>query len=272
MRSSDHNLAEDIIARVVISESVFEQLKILQQFSIACREFPVVRSSDELDELIARCWRVECCVLILQSSALLKATPAQVSELLRRTRSLRVLARVEDYRAAPLRHLMMLGCFGFLTDNTTLPMLRKILYALARREMWFPRELLSEGFQALLLQQNANCLSPREREILTLLAQELSNKRIAERLFITQETLRWHLRHLYAKTQVRSRDKLIEYANEFTEIVPDFAAESQNAQRFGKTPTGDLQQMPVAMKALPIPGGQFPSGGGGKPTCSIISR
>jgi DNA-binding NarL/FixJ family response regulator len=245
MTNSDHN--EDIVARVAVSESVFEHLGILQRFSIACREFPLVRfSSDELDELIARCRRVECCVLILQGSALLKAAPARVSELLSRTRSLRVLARVEDARAAIMRDLMTLGCFGLLTDNTTLPLLRKMLCAVARGEMWFPRKLLSESFQALRLEQNATCLSPREREVLSLLAQELSNREIATRLFITQETLRWHLRHLYSKTRVQGRAKLIEYANEFTEL-PDFAAESRNALRPSKTTSGDLEQMPVAI-------------------------
>jgi DNA-binding NarL/FixJ family response regulator len=217
--TSPDNGGKDFIARVVISESVFEQLGVLQQFSIACREFSLVRSSDELDDLIVSCRRVEGCVLILPSAALLKATPSQLSELLRRTQSPRVLARLDDDRAATVRDLMMLGCFGFLTDNTTLPQLRNILCTVARGEMWVPRKLLSEAFQGLLLEQNANCLSRREREILTLLAQELSNKQISERLFITQETLRWHLRHLYTKTRVRGRDKLIEYANEFAEAA-----------------------------------------------------
>jgi DNA-binding NarL/FixJ family response regulator len=219
MTSSNHGGGEDFIARVVISQSVFEQLGVLQQFSMACREFPLVRSSDELDQLIASCRRVEGCVLILQSSALLKATPSQLSELLRRTRSPRVVARLDDDRAASVRDVMMLGCFGFLTDNTTLPQLRNILCSVARGEMWFPRKLLSEALQGLLLEQNANCLSRREGEILTLLAQELSNKQISERLFVTHETVRWHLRHLYTKTRLRGRDKLIEYANEFAEAA-----------------------------------------------------
>jgi DNA-binding NarL/FixJ family response regulator len=242
MTWSDDNQGEGIIARVVISESVYEQLGFLHQFSVACREFPLVRSSDELDDLIARCRSIECCILILQSSALLQAAPTQVTELLRRTRSLRVLARIDDDRVATMRYLLMLGCFGFLTDNITLSLLRNILCTVARGEMWFPRKLLCEGFQTLLLEQDANCLSRREREILTLLAQELSNKQMAERLFITQETLRWHLRHLYAKTRLRGRDKLIAYANEFADIAPDFTSEGRNApQRTSKTPAADFQ-------------------------------
>lgn len=48
-------------------------------------------------------------------------------------------------------------------------------------------------------------LSPREREILELLASGFSNKTIADRLGLTDGTVRWHLRHVYHKLHVRSR-------------------------------------------------------------------
>ena len=48
-------------------------------------------------------------------------------------------------------------------------------------------------------------LSPREREILELLAAGHPNKTIADRLGLTNGTVRWHLRHVYDKLHVRSR-------------------------------------------------------------------
>jgi DNA-binding NarL/FixJ family response regulator len=48
-------------------------------------------------------------------------------------------------------------------------------------------------------------LSPREREILELLAAGLANKQIAARVGLTDGTVRWHLRHVYNKLHVRSR-------------------------------------------------------------------
>jgi len=48
-------------------------------------------------------------------------------------------------------------------------------------------------------------LSPREREILELLAEGHPNKTIADRLGLTDGTVRWHLRHVYDKLHVRSR-------------------------------------------------------------------
>jgi len=48
-------------------------------------------------------------------------------------------------------------------------------------------------------------LSPREREILELLAEGFPNKQIAGRMGVTDGTVRWHLRHIYNKLHVRSR-------------------------------------------------------------------
>ena len=48
-------------------------------------------------------------------------------------------------------------------------------------------------------------LSPRESEILDLLVQGIRFKEIAERLFISPETVRTHTRHIYEKLQVSSR-------------------------------------------------------------------
>lgn len=48
-------------------------------------------------------------------------------------------------------------------------------------------------------------LSPREREILELLAEGFANKQIASRIGLTDGTVRWHLRHVYHKLHVRSR-------------------------------------------------------------------
>jgi DNA-binding NarL/FixJ family response regulator len=48
-------------------------------------------------------------------------------------------------------------------------------------------------------------LTPREREVLELVVHGLSNKEIAERMSLTVEAVRWHLKHIYQKLHVHSR-------------------------------------------------------------------
>lgn len=55
-------------------------------------------------------------------------------------------------------------------------------------------------------------LTDREREVVTLLAQGLSNKAIASTLHVSKRTVDAHLGHLYTKLDVSSRAELVAWA------------------------------------------------------------
>ena len=55
-------------------------------------------------------------------------------------------------------------------------------------------------------------LTPREREILQLLADGMSNADAAKRLFISQETVKSHVRHILAKLEADTRTQAVAIA------------------------------------------------------------
>ena len=55
-------------------------------------------------------------------------------------------------------------------------------------------------------------LSPREREVLRLLASNLSNKQIALAMGVSDETIKWHFKNLFRKLNVGSRSHLLHRA------------------------------------------------------------
>ncbi|NUN70835.1 MAG: response regulator transcription factor [Bacteroidetes bacterium] len=55
-------------------------------------------------------------------------------------------------------------------------------------------------------------LSDREREILSALVKGLDNRQIADTLFISYETVRNHLKHIYEKLHVNSRTQAVSKA------------------------------------------------------------
>lgn len=48
-------------------------------------------------------------------------------------------------------------------------------------------------------------LRPKERQILCLVAQGLSNRDIADSLFVSEKTVKWHLYNAYGKLEVKNR-------------------------------------------------------------------
>ena len=55
-------------------------------------------------------------------------------------------------------------------------------------------------------------LTPREREILQLLADGMSNADVAAKLFISQETVKSHVRHILAKLEADTRTQAVAIA------------------------------------------------------------
>jgi DNA-binding NarL/FixJ family response regulator len=82
-------------------------------------------------------------------------------------------------------------------DRAILNALRPHLEAVRRR--WTPRDV------------RADTLTPRERELVVLLRDGLTNQEIAERLVISTGTVRTHLENIFGKLGVHSRTAAVRF-------------------------------------------------------------
>jgi len=101
------------------------------------------------------------------------------------------------------------GACGYLLKRCTpeelISAIREVRQGGAPMSRDIARKVIASFQEPLTTATNVEGLSPREHEILELLAQGFPNKEIARRVGVNDGTVRWHLRHVYDKLHVRSR-------------------------------------------------------------------
>lgn len=101
--------------------------------------------------------------------------------------------------------LLRLGYRGYVHQRDDHAQLRLALGCVARGELWAERHLLGKAFGS----RRAAQVTPREREVLALVARGLSNKEIAQRLGITENTVKGYVSKLLDKLEFKSRAGMI---------------------------------------------------------------
>ena len=128
-----------------------------------------------------------------------------------RLRELRPSMAVIVLTASPSEHLMVsaveAGVSGFLSKTRSLAEVTSAVRAAAVGEAVISPEMLARLLPRLggTGRVGAATLTEREREILGLIAQGLSNAAIAEQLFVSVNTVRNHVANLLAKLGARSK-------------------------------------------------------------------
>jgi len=111
-----------------------------------------------------------------------------------------------------VRQAMRLGVQGFLSKHAGPTALRDAIYAALRGEL-----PLDDRAVKILAEQQIDLLdsvSKREREVMALVANGLTNKAIAKELNITEKTVKAHLTNIFSKLGVKDRLQLALYAKE----------------------------------------------------------
>jgi two-component system nitrate/nitrite response regulator NarL len=79
---------------------------------------------------------------------------------------------------------------------------------------------------------NMNSLTSREREIVLVLAEGLSNKHLGRRLNLSEGTVKVHLHNIYSKLGVKNRTALVVLAyTEFTSVTPSPHVANSNFEK-----------------------------------------
>ncbi|MFN7945810.1 MAG: response regulator transcription factor [Blastocatellia bacterium] len=115
-----------------------------------------------------------------------------------------------------------LGAMGLVTKMEMAEVLIKAVRKVHEGEVWLNRTTVARMLSEMTLAGRASqpdpdelriaSLTEREREIITLVGEGCKNKQIAERLFISEPTVRHYLTSIFSKLDVADRLGLIIYA------------------------------------------------------------
>jgi len=155
-------------------------------------------------EVLDYCRRLVPCVLIVDEPFLAQVDEVRFSELIEAGRSIKVLVQSQQEDSGAIARLLRLGCVGVLQPGLRVAMLRRAVRAVLEGELWVSRRALSRLVQELLRKESRR-LTDREDEILRLVGKGYRNQEIAEHLFLSPQTVRWHLRSLYGKLGLHNR-------------------------------------------------------------------
>jgi DNA-binding NarL/FixJ family response regulator len=107
-----------------------------------------------------------------------------------------------------------LGAAGLVLKESPPDTLVSCVRRVHQGEQWIDQDTVSRAFRAVLDREAAAreaslTLTPREIEIVRMVAQGLRNKAIAERLSISEGTVKVHLHNIYEKFSVDGRLELV---------------------------------------------------------------
>jgi DNA-binding NarL/FixJ family response regulator len=200
----DHKLFVEGIYSLLSDEPGFE----LMGYSLSAKEFLEIADNVKAD-------------VYLVDINMPEITGIELTRMIREMQpDARILALTmyEDFQY--VEKMIKSGAHGYILKAANLHELIKAITSVAKGEKFLGQEIQDVVFnkigslEALETPDDdvKGLLTPREKEILALIAKEYSNPEIAEKLFISERTVETHRKNIFSKTGAKSVIGLIRYA------------------------------------------------------------
>lgn len=109
-----------------------------------------------------------------------------------------------------IRGLLGAGATGYLLKSETLPTIMAAIEAVAQGKSYFSVAVQTQLAKLVVgLDQGLSTPTPREQEIVVLLAEGLTNAQIGRQLKIAERTVAYHVENLLSKLGVENRTQVV---------------------------------------------------------------
>ena len=212
MTHSDSNLSSNVESIVIAHHHALIRegiAKILQEAG-----FHIVGQADSGRSLL-RLVAQHNPDIILVDWELSEVAPDTIRGLTEKLSHMTVVILTQPQSAEAFLPLLQVGARGCLSVNLSSQEFVQALHMLAKGDIVVSQEMTNGVKKELAAAQDPKArddISGREREVLQLVCQGATNREIAERLIVSEHTVKVHLRHILNKLNLRNRQQIAAYA------------------------------------------------------------
>lgn len=132
-----------------------------------------------------------------------------------------VIALTSVIESGSVVNAVKAGAIGYLLKDLEAVELRRAIKAAANGQVQLSPQAATYLMNELHLPTTSIVLTEREMDVLRLLAKGHSNRDIASKLHVVEDTAKTHVRHILSKLNVQSRTQAVLYALRHGLIAPE---------------------------------------------------
>lgn len=172
----------------------------------------VVGSATSLQETYDKLTRVTPDILVTDYNLPDGDGLALIRKVKRKYPSIKLIVLSQHDEAHLVQEVLKEGISGYLLKKDSHTELISAIKAATQGQVYLSSDINKLLIQGLHGLNDQKLLTDREREVLSLIAEEYTNKQIAEELFISERTVETHRKNIFRKTQTHNLVGLIKYA------------------------------------------------------------
>jgi two-component system, NarL family, nitrate/nitrite response regulator NarL len=179
-------------------------------------DFEIVGTSNDPSKVIDILHNLDVDVLLTDTN-MPQLSGIELCKLVRQNYpNIKILALSMNTEGETIREMVAAGASGYVLKTTSKQELITALKTVGEGKKYFTQEALQNLLDASAKPQisEEEELTPRELEIIKLIYEDLSNKMIADKLFISERTVETHRRNIYRKTNTQTVVGLLKMARE----------------------------------------------------------
>ncbi len=205
-------MTEESTIRVMIVDDHSVVRSGLGKFIMVNQDLELVTEAESGEEAVQLCGLYQPDVILMDLMMPGMGGVAAIRQIRQRYPAIQVIALTSFREENLVQGALQAGAIGYLLKNVTAAELARAVRAAKVGKMTLSPEATEVLAQSVIRASPANELTEREREVLCLMVKGMNNNAIAEKLFISLGTVKFHISNIFLKLGVESRVEAVTMA------------------------------------------------------------